>query len=276
MSILHVLTLPRSVSASAIGGIRSRLIARQFSDVGSTGLMLTPLENALFGFCILFALLTLVQLGCAVLMLVIRRRPESDYRGRIPFLVSIILGLLWLLISFVLAAIINSQNAIITILLPIGVYYAAAFAELASPVFWYAGLVFLLFQRDDVEAFSGVPKGTNATGVITRVVASVLLFVMLVAAIICQAVSSYIVVPDSPLIKVVNAFFYLYLAAYEVLTILIVALSAFLWNKRNPQSSSPTLNRFDSNIKFFTIGGIRDLDDYLSLHGHPGSIRACN
>jgi len=93
-----------------------------------------------------------------------------------------------------------------------------------------------------------VPKGTNATGVVTRIVASVLLFVMLVAAIICQAVLSYINVPDSPLIKVANAFFYLYLAAYEVLTIFIVALSAWLWKKRDPQNSSPTLNRFDSNV----------------------------
>jgi len=115
-------------------------------------------------------------------------------------------------------------------------------------VFWYAGLVFLLFQRDAVEAFSGAPKGANTTGVITRVVASVLLFAMLVAAIITPAISSYIDTPDSPLINVANGMFYLYLAAYEVLTILIVVVSALLWKKRDPQSSSPTLNRFDSNV----------------------------
>lgn len=258
MSILHVLTvtgislgwLPTSVSANAIGSIRSRLVARQF-DIEPTGLILTPLERALFGFCILFAFLAIVQLGCTFLMLVIRRRPERDYRGRVPFLGFIFFSLLWLLISFVLAAIINTQDEFLTILLPNGVYYVANFAELVSPVFWYAGLIFLLFQRDAVETFSGAPRAENAvtvTGVITRIVASVLLFVMLAAAIILEAISSRIYTFDSPLINVVNGMYYLYLAAYEVLTILIVAVSVLLWKKRDPQSSSPTLNLFDSNV----------------------------
>ena len=245
---------PIRASASAIGDLSSKLRTRQFNPE-STTLVLTPIEGALFGLCILFALLTLLQLGCAFILLMMRRRPESDYRGRVPFFGFIILSLVWLLIFFVLNAIISSQIELPTIYLTNAVYYASDFAEVVPPVFMYAGLVFLLFQRDEVERKSDdavaeksdVPGGMNITGMVTRIVAGVLHFIMLTAAIIYASLFSRAAGNDD-IIKVVNGMYHLYIGAYLILTALIVVVSFLLWKERDQQNPSPSLRRFDSNV----------------------------
>jgi len=255
MSVLHALAaawtflgwLPICASAIAIGDTPSRLKARQFSPE-STTLILSPIQGAAFGLSILFALLTLLQLLCAFIMLVAGRRPESDFRGRVPFFGLIMLSLIWLLISFVLNAITISQIDLPTIFLTNAVYFASDFAEVASPVFMYAGLVFLLFQRDAVEEKSGAPEGANTVGIVTRIVAGVLLFIMLAAAIIYAAVFSRVANNVGPLINVVNGMYHLYIAAYLVLTVLIVVVSFLLWRQRDYQSPFHSLRRFDANV----------------------------
>lgn len=255
MSVLHALAvawtflgwLPCCASASAISDIPSKLKARQFSPESAT-LVLSPIQGAAFGLSILFALLTLLQLGCAFIMLAMRRGPESDYRGRVLFFGLIILSLIWLLIYFVLNAITTSQLDLQTIPLTNAVYFVSDFAEVASPVFMYAGLVFLLFQRDAVEGKSGAPEGANTTGMVIRIVAGVLLFIMLAAATIYAGVLSRVVNNVGPLINVVNGIYHLYIAAYLVLTTLIVVVSFLLWRKRDDQNPSHSLRRFDANV----------------------------
>ena len=261
MSVLHALAVAWTFlgwlpsCASAIGDIPSGLRARQYSPE-STALILSPIQGVAFGLSILFAFLTLLQLGCAFILLVVRRRPESDYRGRVPFLGLIVLSLIWLLIFFVLNTMTTSQIDLQTISLTNAVYFVSDLAEMASPVFMYAGLVFLLFQRDAVERLSdnpvegksGVPGGANTTGMITRIVAGVLLFVMLAAAIIYVGVYSRAFNNVGPLIDVVNGMYHLYIAAYLVLTALIVVVSFLLWKQRDDHTPSHSLRRFDANV----------------------------
>ena len=150
----------------------------------------------------------------------------------------------------------TSQIDLQTISLTNAVYFVSDLAEMASPVFMYAGLVFLLFQRDAVERLSdnpvegksGVPGGANTTGMITRIVAGVLLFVMLAAAIIYVGVYSRAFNNVGPLIDVVNGMYHLYIAAYLVLTALIVVVSFLLWKQRDDHTPSHSLRRFDANV----------------------------
>jgi hypothetical protein len=183
------------------------------------------------------------------MLLLIGRRPESDYRGRVPFFGFIILSLIWLLVFFVVTAITTSQIEVPTIPLAEAVYFVSDFSEVASPVFLYAGLVFLLFQRDALEGKSDAPGGAPIMRMVTGIVAGVLLFIMLAATIISTAVFSQAFSnEDDSLVKVVNGMYRLYLGAYLVLTALIVVVSFSLWQKRDQQSPFPSLRRFDSNV----------------------------
>ena len=248
--------------------------------------LLAPIETAIFALFIVFGALSLFQLGLALIFLVSRRQPDNNYRGRASFIMFMIFTLLWLLISYTLGALVYSQYGVQTINLSFGVYDVVGFSELVAPVFLYAGLLFLLFQRGaaQISRVTGMPIGVSRAGTALRIIVGVLLFIMLATNIVRTAITQPTTTNDT---TAADALYRVYLGVYCILTFTIVMGSFVLWKNRDPKYSPRELFYFDFNVSIFRsfaeeiidslpTGDTLHLVFHIARSGCPRSIRNCH
>lgn len=233
------------------------IFARKGSGGGSIhfSLDLGSVDSATFSFYVIFTVLTALQ-AIQAMSAMGRRRQEEDFPRRLLFIVLTFIGVLSLITSYALSAVLQSQ--INTITLP-SLNYAVissmlGFVHMLTYIFLYAALLLLLDYRSTVQALQyGHSKSRNFV-IALQAASAMLLLLMFIAALARAIIGStqiltYYFGEQEPLAtRVYDGLYHLFDACNIVITAVICGASGVLWTNRRPMDSQYNWLLFDTNV----------------------------
>jgi hypothetical protein len=220
----------------------------------SFSLNLDSVDTATFAFYILFAVLTAFQVLRAFAALRTRQRDE-DYPRRIPYLLIILLGVLSLISTYSLGAVVQSRvNAVTVTSDSRTVLGMLNFTRNLAHLFLYAGLLLLLDYRSTIQALQYGHARSKHFVIALRCVGGLFFLLMLVcviARVIIRSTDSltwYLGEPQPLAVRAYIALYHLFIASYFISTILICGAAIILWMNRRPSESQYDWVMYDTHV----------------------------